>query len=123
LGLPWWVSIAASWGPGVAAILVRGPLRREGFRDSGIFRLGKGRGAAAAYMVALGLIPFVVAASTLLGISAGAFQVDWDAAQGLASPNLIVATVTDHFGLTGLLVSFVLIPLLPVIDLGEEIVW
>jgi len=121
--LPWWTYVAASWGPGIAALLVRGPLRREGFKDSGLFRLGSGRAAILSYTVALVLIPFAVAASTLLGVSAGAFQVHWDPFRAILSPNLIVGVVSDHFGLIGLLLSFVLIPVVPLVDVGEEIGW
>jgi len=121
--LPWWTYVAASWGPGIAALLVRGPLRREGFKDSGLFRLGRGRAAVLSYTVALVLIPFAAAASTLIGVSAGAFQVHWDPFRAILSPNLIVGIVSDHFGLIGLLLSFVLIPLLPLVDVGEEIGW
>ncbi len=123
LGLPWWTYVAASWGPGIAALLVRGPLRRQGFTDSGLFRLGRGRAAVLSYTIALALIPFAVAASTLLGVSAGAFQVHWDPFRAILSPNLIVGIVSDHFGLIGLLLSFVLIPLVPLVDVGEEIGW
>ncbi len=123
LNLPWWVGVAASWGPGIAAFLVRGPLLREGFRDSGLLRLGSGRAAGPAYAVALLLTPFAVFGSTAVGISAGAFQLEWSPPQGANSPNLIVGFISDHLGLWALLLSFLLLPLVPVFDLGEEIGW
>ena len=122
LGLPWWTYAWASWGPGVAAVIVRA-IRGEGFADSGLFRFGKGRAAAAAYATALLLIPFAALASTALGISAGAFEVRWDADGGLGSANRIVLLVTSNFGLAGLLLSFAVLPLIPLIDLGEELGW
>jgi membrane protease YdiL (CAAX protease family) len=122
LALPWWTYVAASWGPGIAALITRA-IRGEGFRDSGLFRLGSGRGALTSYAIALLLIPFATVASTLLGVSAGAFQVHWDPFRAILSPNLIVGFVSDHFGLVGLVLSFVLIPLVPLVDLGEEIGW
>jgi CAAX protease family protein len=121
--LPWWVSIGASWGPGIAALLIRGPLRREGFADSGLLRLGSGRAAVTAYVIALTLITFAAVSSTMLGIGAGAFQLDWNLYRALTSPNLIIVFVSDHFGFWGLALSLLAIPLLPIIDLGEEIGW
>jgi membrane protease YdiL (CAAX protease family) len=41
----------------------------------------------------------------------------------MLSPNIVVAFVSDHFILAGLLLSFVLVPLVPVYALGEEIGW
>lgn len=122
LGLPWWTYFFASWGPGAAAVIVR-VVRREGFADSGLFRLGKGRAAMAAYTVALLLIPFAAMSSTALGVSAGAFELRLDADGGLISPNRIVLLVTENFGLAGLLLSFVVLPLIPLVDLGEELGW
>jgi membrane protease YdiL (CAAX protease family) len=122
LGLPWWTYFWASWGPGAAAVIVRA-VRNEGFADSGLFRLGKGRAAAIAYAIALLLIPFAAIASTALGVSAGAFELRWDANGGLASANRIVLLVTENFGLAGLLLSFVVLPLIPLVDLGEELGW
>jgi membrane protease YdiL (CAAX protease family) len=121
--LPWWVSIGGSWGPGLAALLIRGPLRREGFADSGLLRLGSGQAAVAAYVIALTLITFAAVSSTMLGIGAGAFQLDWNLYRGLTSPNVIIVFVSDHFGFWGLALSLLVIPLLPIIDLGEEIGW
>jgi uncharacterized protein len=122
LGLPWWTYIWASWGPGAAAVIVRA-VRGEGFADSGLFRLGKGRAAVAAYAIALLLIPLASLASTALGIGAGAFEVHWDAAGGLASPNRIVLLVTENLGLAGLVLSFAVLPLFPLAELGEELGW
>jgi membrane protease YdiL (CAAX protease family) len=123
LGLPWWTALLASWGPGIAALLVRGPLLREGFRDSGLLRLGTGPGARAAYLVAFLLTAVAAIASTAMGIAAGAFQLDWNPQRGMVSPSLIVDFVSAHFGLAVLLLSLVVVPLVPVYELGEEIGW
>jgi CAAX protease family protein len=123
LGLPWWTALLASWGPGIAALLVRGPLLKQGFRDSGLLRLGSGRGARTAYGVALLLTAISAIASTGLGLAVGAFQLDWSPLRGMASPERIVGYISSHFGLTALLLSFLLVPLLPVFELGEEIGW
>jgi CAAX protease family protein len=123
LSLPWWLVFVAGWGPGVAALLLRGPLRREGFRDSGLLRLGSGLGARRAYAVALLLTPVAVIGSTAVGIAVGAFQLEWSPWRGLLSPELIVSFVSGHFGLAGLLLSFVVVPLIPLLALGEEIGW
>jgi membrane protease YdiL (CAAX protease family) len=123
LGLPWWTALLASWGPGIAALLVRGPLLKEGFRDSGLLRLGSGPGARNAYLVAFLLTAVAAIASTGLGLAVGAFQLDWSPLRGMASPALIVAYISSHLGLTALLLSFVVVPFLPVFDLGEEIGW
>jgi membrane protease YdiL (CAAX protease family) len=123
LDLPWWTGIAASWGPGVAALLLRGPLLREGFRNSGLLTLGRGSGVRPAYAVALTLIAAAAVASTAVGISAGAFQLDWSPDRALGSANLIVAFIAGHFGLWGLLLSFVVVPLVPASELGEELGW
>lgn len=123
LNLPWWTGIAASWGPAIAALLVRGPLFREGFGDFGLFRLGSGRPARKAYAVALLLMAATAIASTAAGLTIGAFQLEWSPWRGLLSPNLVVAFVAGHFGLAGLLVSFVVIPFIPAFELGEELGW
>ncbi|HKX19005.1 MAG TPA: type II CAAX endopeptidase family protein [bacterium] len=122
LDLPWWTYVAASWGPGIAAIVVR-LMWREGFADSGLFRFGAGRAAIAAYAVALFLVPFAALLSTAVGVSAGAFLVRLDGDGGLSSPNHIVQAVTANFGLAGLLLSFILLPLIPLVELGEELGW
>jgi hypothetical protein len=80
-------------------------IRGEGFADSGLFRIGRGRNAAVAYAVALGLIPLVTLASTMLGIGAGVFALRWEVDGGLTSPNVIVSWVTGQFGLAGLVLS------------------
>jgi hypothetical protein len=77
----------------------------------------------AAYAIALLLVAFAAVASTALGISAGAFQLRWDADGGLASSNRIVLLVTENFGLAWLLLSFAVLPLIPLVDLGEELGW
>ncbi len=123
LNLPWWVVFVAAWGPGIAALLIRGPLLREGFGDSGLFRLGSGFGAWEAYPVALLLTAAATIGATAMGIAAGAFQLEWSPWRGLLSPDLIVRWVSDHFGLAGLLASFIVVPLVPVLAVGEEIGW
>jgi membrane protease YdiL (CAAX protease family) len=123
LGLPWWTALLASWGPGMAALLVRGPLLKEGFHDSGLLRLGSGRGAREAYAVALLLTAVAAIASTGLGLAVGAFRLEWSPLRGMASPEEIVGYISSHLGLTALLLSFVVVPLLPVFELGEEIGW
>jgi hypothetical protein len=101
----------------------RGPLLREGFRDSGLLTLGSGTGAREAYLVAFLLTAFIAGSSTALGIAAGAYQLEWSPRRGMLSPNIVVAFVSDHFGLAGLLLSVVLVPLVPVYALGEVIGW
>lgn len=123
LNLAWWLVFVGAWGPGVAALLIRGPLRREGFRDSGLLRLGSGPGARQAYAVALLLTPLAVFGSTAVGIAVGAFQLEWSPWRGLPSTDLIVSFVTGHFGLAGLLLSFAVVPLVPFLAIGEEIGW
>ena len=123
LNLPWWVVFVAGWGPGIAALLIRGPLLHEGFRDSGLLRLGSGIGAREAYAVALLLTAVAAVGSTVLGMAVGAFQLDWSPPRALLSTDLIVSFVSGHLGLAGLLLSFVVVPLLPILALGEEIGW
>ncbi len=123
LNLPWWVVFVGAWGPGIAALLIRGPLRREGFGDSGLLRLGSGPGAREAYAVALLLTAVAVIGSTAVGIAVGAFQLEWSPWRALLSTDLIVAFVSGHFGLPGLLLSFVVVPLVPFLAIGEEIGW
>jgi uncharacterized protein len=122
-GLPLWVSLAASWGPAAGALLVRGPLRRDGFGDSGLFKIGKGPAARAAYAVAIFLIPLASVIAILAGLRAGAFEVGWNSDRAITSPNYLVSFIAENFGLAGLLISFAVVPLLPIVDLGEEIGW
>lgn len=123
LNLPWWTGIAASWGPAIAALLVRGPLFREGFGDFCLFRLGSGRGAREAYLVAVLLTAIAAIASTSLGLAIGAFRLEWSPWRALLSPNVVVGFVAGHSGLIGLLVSFIIVPFIPVFELGEELGW
>lgn len=123
LNLPWWTGLVASWGPGIAALLIRGPLLREGFRDSGILRVGSGPGARRAYLVAFLLTACAVIGSTATGLLIGAFELEWSPWRAMISPDVVVRFVSAHFGLVGLLVSFVVVPLLPAFELGEEIGW
>lgn len=123
LVLPWWILAIAAWGPGIAALLVRGPLLREGFRDSGLLRIGASPNAWWPYAVAFLLPAVAVGASTLAGVAAGAFQLDWDEMRAVTSSNILVGWVSDHLGLPGLLASFFIVPFLPVIEAGEEIGW
>jgi uncharacterized protein len=60
------------FGPAIAATLVRGPLRHEGFADAGLRLVGKGqRGGGWMYLAAYLVIPLLIAAGIGLSLLLG----------------------------------------------------
>jgi uncharacterized protein len=73
LGVPFTIRAASGmFGPALAALLVRGPLRREGFADAGLRLRARGNtGAWRYYLAAYVVIPLLLAAGLLLALLIG----------------------------------------------------
>lgn len=70
IGIPLWTIALSSFGPAIAAALVRGPLLHEGFRQSGLgFVTPPGR--AWTYLFALVVPPVIVAIGAVVMVLAG----------------------------------------------------
>jgi membrane protease YdiL (CAAX protease family) len=122
LNIPMWTIAFSSFGPAMAAALVRGPLRREGFRQSGL-GFGTPRGRAWTYLFALAVPP-------VLTISAAAIEVIRGDAQFVLGQSHDPLEGQDYFwnlasghGPAGLFLVFVTSPLLSFQAFGEEYGW
>ena len=122
LGIPLWAIGLASFGPAIAAFAIRGPLRGEGFAQSGL-AIAPPRGRGWTYAVALAVPPAVVAISALLVVAGGGaayFPGDWhDPFQG--DDALFTAAATRGPG--GLIAVAVVSTLVPLLAFGEEFGW
>ena len=122
LGVPLWTIGFSSFGPALAAAMIRGPLLGEGFRQSGL-GFGTPPGRAWTYVFAAGVPPILVIVGAAILLLAGDAQLIpgryHDPFQG---QDFFYALATAH-GPTGLLLMFVTSPLMSFEAFGEEYGW
>jgi len=122
LGIPLWTIGFASFAPAAAVYLVRGPLRHESFRQSGVaFATPPGR--AWTYVLALVGPPVILLATTALLVVSGAATL----VPGLSHDPLLgqdfFFSLAASRGPSGLALIFLSSPLLSIVAFGEELGW
>jgi len=122
LGIPLWTIGLASFGPAIAAYLVRGPLLREGFAQSGLaIRPPPGRGWI--YALALLAPPAVVSlAAVAIVLGGGAAFVPGQWHDPFLGQDFIFQQAAEH-GPSGLLGVAVVSTVVPLLAFGEEFGW
>jgi membrane protease YdiL (CAAX protease family) len=122
LNIPLWTIGFSSFGPAVAAVLVRGPLLGEGFRQSGA-GFGTPRGRVWTYVFALAIPPVIVLVGAAVLVWAGDAQfIPGQSHDPFQGQDYFFDLAAAH-GPAGLLLVFVTSPLVSFQAFGEEYGW
>lgn len=125
LGVPFILrAVLGMFGPALGAVLVRGPLFRRGFVDSGA-RLNLGQGGGRAYVAAFALPPVLLTLALFVAVASG--MQHWAPGANPHVPVTLNPSLTPSNVLFSVALLLVLLGFAPIINalfaFGEEFGW